>query len=408
MKGSGIFFAAPHRVMFLAGTLQGLAAILWWTADLGARYAGLFAEPLLPLPANLPPSWLHGVLMIYAFFPFFIFGFLITAAPRWQGAEPVPGKVYVPCFLLLTTGWLGVDASFLLPTLLPIGLGLVIAGWMIAIRVMLRVARHPHADRRHAWVIVAALGFGVSGLATLLCYVFVGTVWLALWALQAGIWCFLLPVFVTVAHRMLPFFSSAAIPKYVLRRPYWALWLLLAAFGSHAGLAVAGAGHWTFLVDLPAAVAALCLSVIWRFRQSLAVRMVAVLHISFAWLAVALALYAAQNLALLAGFGLFGLAPLHALAIGFFSSMLLAMVTRVTLGHSGRGIVADTTLWLVFWGMQTAAILRVASELLPDCCAVGFLNLTWLAALAWLLAFGGWSLRFAPAYWRPRVDGRPG
>jgi len=408
VKGPGIFFAAPHRVMFLAGTVQGLLTILWWSVDLGARYAGLFAEPLLPLPANLPPPWLHGMLMIYAFFPFFIFGFLMTAAPRWQGVQPVPARLYTSCFLLLASGWLGVDASLVLPALLPIGLGLVIAGWLIAVKIMLGVASYPHPDRRHAWVIVAALAFGVSGLVALLLYVFVGTVWLAVWSLQAGVWCFLLPVFVTVAHRMLPFFSSAAIPKYLLRRPYWAFWLLLTAFAGHAGLAVFEAGAWSILADLPAAVAAIYLSVIWQFRSSLAVRMVAVLHISFAWLAVALILYVAQDLASLAGAGLFGLAPLHALGIGFFSSMLLAMVTRVTLGHSGRSIVADTMLWLVFWGMQCAALLRVASELLPDCCAVGILNPAWLAALCWAAAFGCWSLRYAPAYWRPRADGKPG
>ncbi len=401
--------------MFLGGTLQGLLGMLWWAVDLGARHAGLYSVTAWPLAPNLPSyppaSWLHGLLMIYGFFPFFIFGFLMTAAPRWQGAPPVPESVYVTSFLLLAAGWLGVDAGLFLPTLLPAGLGLVLVGWLIAANALLGVARHDHPDRRHAWVVAIALGLGASGLAAFLAYVSGGPAWLAEWALSIGIWGFLLPVLVTVAHRMLPFFSSSAIPKYVLRRPYWALWLLLAAFVGHIVLGLAGQTHWLWLADLPAAATALYLSVIWQFRKSLAVRILAVLHIGFAWLTTALGMYAVQSLAALAGFGILGLAPLHALTIGFFASMLLGMVSRVTLGHSGRGVAADAAMWLAFWGMQTTACLRIAAELLAeccDCCGPGPFNLMWLAALFWLAAFGGWSLRYAPAYWRARADGKPG
>ena len=47
---------------------------------------------------------------------------------------------------------------------------------------------------------------------------------------------------------------------------------------------------------------------------------------------------------------LFGLAPLHTFAIGFFASMVLGMASRVTLGHSGRPLVLDNFTWLLFIG----------------------------------------------------------
>lgn len=410
MKGLPIFFAAPHRVMFLGGVVQGLLGMLWWAVDIGARHAGLYAIAALPL-APLPPAWMHGLLMIYGFFPFFIFGFLMTAAPRWQGAPPVPPAVYVATFLLLAAGWLGVDAGLFLPALLPVGLGLALAGWLMAANALLGVARHANPERRHAWVAAIALGMGAGGLAAFLAYVSGGPAWLAQTSLTLGIWGFLLPVFATVAHRMLPFFSGSVLPKYVLRRPYWALWLLLAAFAVHLILAIAGHGRWLWLADLPAAATALYLSIAWNFRRSLGVRILAVLHIGFAWLSAALALYAMQSLASLAGFGILGLAPMHALTIGFFAAMLIGMVSRVTLGHSGRGVAADAAMWLAFWGMQMTAGVRIAAEILADCCnccGPGPFNLMWLAALFWLAAFGGWSLRYAPAYWRARADGKPG
>jgi len=413
VRGWSVFFAAPHRAMFLGGTVQGLLGMLWWAVNLGAQHAGLYSVTVWAphLPAYLPLSWMHGLLMIYGFFPFFIFGFLITAAPRWQGAPEVTKSVYATSFLLMMAGWVGVDAGLFLPGLLPVGLGLVLAGWLVGANALLGVARHANPERRHVWVVAIALGLGVSGLAAFLAYVVggPGPAWLVEWALMIGLWGFLLPVLVTVAHRMLPFFSSGVIPKYLLRRPYWALWLLLAAFAAHILLALAGQAHWLWLADLPAALATLYLSVIWQFRRGLAVRILAVLHIGFAWLTVALALYAAQSLAGLAGYGILGLAPLHALTIGFFTSMLLGMVSRVTLGHSGRSVAADAAMWLAFWGMQATAVLRIAAELLGECCSgPGPFNLMWLAALCWLAAFGGWSLRYAPAYWRARVDGKPG
>jgi uncharacterized protein involved in response to NO len=99
------------------------------------------------------------------------------------------------------------------------------------------------------------------------------------------------------------------------------------------------------------------------------------------------------------------LAPLHALTIGFFSSMLLAMATRVTLGHAGQDLAADRLTLAAFAAIQAAAVLRVAADLVPASAAAGVLL---AGALAMLAAFTAWFLRYAPAYWRPRADGRPG
>ena len=67
------------------------------------------------------------------------------------------------------------------------------------------------------------------------------------------------------------------------------------------------------------------------------------------WGGTAFALYGADSLLRLAGTsGTLGLAPVHALGIGFFAAMLLAMATRVSLGHSGRPLKADGLVWALF------------------------------------------------------------
>ncbi len=102
-----------------------------------------------------------------------------------------------------------------------------------------------------------------------------------------------------------------------------------------------------------------------------------------------------------------GRAPLHALSIGLIAGMTLAMASRVSLGHSGRALIADTLVWLCCWGLHLSALLRVLGEL-PATSDLLPIPTNLLAASLWLASVIPWALRFAPIYLRPRVDGRPG
>ena len=358
--------------MFLSGAIQALMVMAFWSMEVGGHYAGLWPMPMWPLLTMFPPPVLHALLISCGVFPFFIFGFILTAGPRWQGAGELSSRDFLPAFVLLACGWLLVWTALLLPQLLVAGLVLALAGWIAVALTLTRIARHRSTAR-----------LGIS----------------------LAVWGFLLPVFLTVAHRMLPFFTSSAVQAYVLYRPAWALRVLLGASLVHGALTVLEATQWLWLVDLPAMFVAGRLSWLWWSRAAIANRMLAVLHGAFAWLTPAFALFALQSLLRDAVPGFLGQAPLHALTLGFFASMLLGMVSRVTLGHSGRPVAADAVMWRAFCMMQAAAILRVVSELpaLP-----GAYRLMWLSSLLWLGAFGVWAWRYAPACWRPRADGKPG
>jgi len=396
-----VFFHAPHRVMFLGGATQALLAMLWWAIDLGGRHGGLYAAPGWPLPA----PWIHAALMSYGFFTFFIFGFVMTAGPRWQAAAPVGQASYLTAFTLMAAGWVGFHAALWLPVLMLPSLVLALAGWCAGLPALWRVMCTPSNEQTHIVAVVGGLTFGALLLAAFLGFVAGGPAWLATVAVKGGVWFFLLPVFTALCHRMVPFFSSAVIPKYRVVRPLWVLHLLLACYALHGVLESAGLPQWTWLADFPAALAAGWLSYAWQLRRCLAVRLLAVLHIAFAWLGASLALFAAHSLLLLSGVGSLGLAPLHALTLGFFASAVIGMVTRVTLGHSGRPLNADRAVWATFWGMQGVAVLRVAGEFaqLP-----GVANLYFLAAIGWLAAFGVWYAKFAPIYLKTRPDGQRG
>lgn len=400
-----VFFAAPHRVMFLGGTVQALLAMAFWALETGGHYAGLWTLPVWPLLTLLPAPLLHALLASCGIFSWFIFGFILTAGPRWQGADELSPRDYVPAFLLLAGGWLLVWVALLVPTVLAAGLILVFAGWVAVALALTRIALFRADEREHIAYVAMAAWLGVAAVAGFLTFAVTREPGWARIGTSFALWGFLLPVFLTVAHRMLPFFTGSAVRGYVVQRPAWALRVLLAASLVHGVLMALGHSRWLWLADIPAMLAAGRLSWLWWSRPAMGNRMLAVLHLAFAWVAPALALSAAQSLAWQVAPGLLGQAPLHALTIGFFASMLLGMASRVTLGHSGRPVAADAAMWHAFCMMQGAAVLRVLSELrfLP-----GTHLLLWLSSMLWLGAFALWAWRYAPAFWRPRPDGRPG
>lgn len=400
-----VFFAAPHRVMFLTGTVQALAVMAFWSLQTGGHYAGLWAVPAWPLLTLLPASLLHAVLVSCGMFPVFIFGFILTAGPRWQGAGDLPQREFVPAFLLLACGWLLVWAALLLPQLLVAGLALALAGWVAVALTVTRIAMFRATEREHITYVALACWLGATGLGAFLVFAAGGAMVWARLAIALAVWGFLLPVFLTVAHRMLPFFTSAAVRGYVVQRPAWALRILLGASVAHGSLAMLEQTRWLWLIDLPAMLVAGRLSWLWWSRSVIGQPMLLVLHVAFAWVTAAFALFSLQSLCWQAVLGLLGQAPLHALTIGFFASMLLGMASRVTLGHSGQAVSVTAEMWAAFRLMQGAALLRVIGEFpaLP-----GAHVLVWLSSLLWLAAFALWAWRYAPAFWRPRADGKAG
>ena len=389
-------------MMFLPGVLQTVMAMMFWLAELLGR---LGWWP--PLPLVLASTSVHMFLMLYGLFPFFIFGFLFTVYPRWMGGAIIPAAQYVAVFVLLVTGMVLFYAGlFLSPLLVALSLVLQLAGWAMALYALFAVFRQAPKRGPHERLLNLALAAGAVGIACFLAGVVIRSPLAFQLAREIGLWLFLLPVVFLVAHRMIPFFSQSALINYIMVRPTWAPPLMIVCVVGHVLFELAGLSAWRFVADAPMAIAALHHSWVWQFRRSFHARLLAMLHIAFLWLGIGMTLYTAQSLGLLVtGTDYFGRLPLHALGIGFFTGMVVAMVSRVTLGHSGRALTADDLTWRVLFGINVAAVLRLAAEIAPGF-AGGVLNV--LAATAWLLSFLPWTWLYAPMYWRRRVDGKPG
>ena len=389
---------APHRVMFFTGGVQIIWVMALWVIEMLSRLAGDGLD--WPWPAG----WWHALLTLYGVFPFFVFGFLLTAMPRWQSCGEIPPRHYVWPWQLLVTGWVLVSLGIGVPGLRVPGLLTVAAGWLALCAVLLPVALRGGGARVHALPAWCALLVGALGILVWAHFAAYGDGRWARWAIQIGIWGCLLPIFLTVCHRMLPFFSNSVLPDYTMYRPRWVLHALLAASLLHGLMGMLAGIGWTWIVDLPAAVLGVYLTVRWGLMRSFKVRLLAMLHLGFAWFGIAMSLFAVQSLGAALGYDVLGMAPLHALLVGMFAVTVLAMVSRVTLGHAGRALAADKVNWTLCWALQTVAVLRILAELVPSSQA----GLLVIAAFGWLAVFGIWAARFLPVYLRPRADGRPG
>ena len=400
MLSPAMLARAPHRLLFFIGAANVLLAMFWWTLWLvDARWHVIG----LPQP-QVYGGWIHAIVMQYHVLAPFMFGFLLTVFPRWMGQDELTRWHYVPVGLGLFGGQLLTLAGALGPAhLLHLGAVFTLAGWGTGLFYLLRLLWRDGGKTWHAVSCAGAMFLGFVGLLAYAAFLHVGDARLMFAAIKIGTFGLLLPVYFTVAHRMFPFFAGNVVPGYRPWRPMW----LLAAFWplvlAHLALELVHGYQWLWLADAP--LLALAGTWLWRnWPRGPVPALLRVLFFGYAWLPVALALFIAQSLVYaFDGDFILGRAPAHALFIGFFGSLLVAMVTRVTQGHSGRPLVFGGVAMFAFMVIQLVSLMRIAAELVPD-------QMAWhaAAALGWLLAFTPWVLRSLRIYLAPRADGKPG
>jgi uncharacterized protein involved in response to NO len=402
---------APHRLGFFLAMGVLVATGAWWALVQLDRMTGSLA-----LTYALSPSLVHGAVMTFGFIPLFFSGFLFTAGPKWLGVPPLAiGRLLAP-MLLQAAGWLlwllsaHLDAELAIAALAPAWAGLA---WMTLLFWQL-IGRSQAQDRWHALAIGTGCIVGCLSLAGLAISLALGAPAAALDCVFTGLWGFVLVVYVSVAHRMIPFFTSSAVPLMRAWHPSWVLWLMLAVA---AGEVVAVWMEWSGLshgfagmlvrgvFELAAGGLLLWLALAWGLVKSLQHRLLAMLHIGFLWLGLALVLGGVTQLMGWAQAApVLSLGALHALTMGCLASLMLAMVTRVSCGHSGRALVADRLVWSLFWLLQAATLLRIAGA--AQTVLAGWLLLA--AALLWAGVMAVWGLRLGGWYGRLRADGRLG
>lgn len=358
-----------------------------------------------PAPSWLVPVWWHGHEMIFGFVAAAIAGFLLTASPVWSGGPALVGRPLASLFVLWALGRIAFAAADVVPAGV---LALIDVAFLPAVAsVVVRTLRGSGQTRNYGVAgIVAVLALANAAMHAEALGLATGV---ASRALRFAVDVVVL-LLVVISGRITPAFTRNALrgagsEAAVVVRPALVqgtvglvaamalLRLVLGpgvASGTLAGLA--GLGVWVQLTG-------------WR---SWAVRrepLVWSLHAGSAWLGVGLLLVACSD------FGSFRLPPsagLHALTAGAMGSSILAVITRVSLGHTGRPLVLPPGIVACYVLVHLAALTRVVASLSGGFSGPAYHALLVTSALAWGLAFLGFLVRYAGILIQPRPDGRPG
>jgi uncharacterized protein involved in response to NO len=362
-----------------------LAVPAWY-----ATYAGWLAmAPVLPGLA-----W-HAHEMVFGFAPAVIVGFLLTAARNWTG-QPTPQGASLAGLLAL---W--ILGRVLLATG-PDGLAIAVdIAFLPVAAVTLAIPLWRARNVRNAFVVPLLL------MLAALCAAHHGAYrgWVdALWASRApttalDLVALLLAV---IGGRIIPAFSANAVAGLTPRR--WPLLetLALGLLGLVALLDVSGLANqlpMSLLRGLLAAAAGVHLIRLlgWQPWATCGNSMLLVLPLGYLWLPVHLLLRASLDTVP----GQMSPLAVHALSVGAMAGLMLAMMTRSALGHTGRPLAAGRAEISMFVAIHLAAACRVVGPLLWPSAYVTWVG---LSALLWTLAFAAFAVSYAPIVSQARVD----
>jgi uncharacterized protein involved in response to NO len=379
------------RPFFLAAGLSAAVLIPWWA---GAVAWGF------PLSTNWPPMLWHGHEMLFGFIVAAIAGFLLTAVPSWTGARGFSGRPLVLLTAIWMLGRILVATSALWPLPWVAGFDLLFLPALAAL-VLPPLAR---ARNRNTpllavltvlWLTNAAFYWGL----------FRGNEQLALHALTVGIDVVLVLVTI-IGGRIIPAFTSAALKQRGISSAVHA-WRGMTPLAIGVMVVVTIVDLWrpdTPIAGAIAAAAALIQAVRfaqWQGHRTLRMPIVWVLHLAYLWLPLGLALKA---VALLTGMA-FAAFYLHALTIGAAATMIVGVMTRASLGHTGRPLVVAWPTVCAYGLLMAAVIARVFG---PATLPLSYSEVIVLAASLWTAAFVLYLYVYAPILWSPRADGKPG
>ena len=346
--------------------------------------------------AGSPYAW-HAHEFVFGFSMAAVAGFLLTAVPNWTGTLPLSGAPLGGLFVVWIAGRVMMAVSGLMPQW-----GVAVADLSFLPMLGAFAARQllvKPAPRNLVFLIILFLLTLVNlayHLATM------GVVSLdPLAVVRTGLMCVSI-VIAIIGGRIIPAFThnwlhlkTVAGPR--PRRIDWldrASILSLVTFAALLALAAQPA--------LIASVALLACSLngarlfLWRGWATRSAPIVFILHIGYAWLVAGLLLSAASAWTAAVPASIAS----HAFATGAAGTMILAVMTRASLGHTGRSIAAPRAVIWSYFFITIAALTRVAGPIFAPQNPATVLT---IAALAWIAAFVLFTAVYTRILTTPRI-----
>ena len=369
-------FSYGFRPFFLGGAVWAALSVALWLPQ-------YFGEMSLPT-AFTPLDW-HIHEMIYGYVAAAVAGFLLTATPNWTGRLPVNGYPLAALFALWVMGRLAIAGSAICGAWPAAAVDIAFLGTLATVTAGEIIAGKNWRNLR----VLVVLGVLIAGNITF--HVEAISHGGADYGVRIGV-AALVGLIMLVGGRVVPSFTRNWLAKNNPGRLPQAFSRFDIATLMASALALA------FWIALPHAVISGILLMIagllqavrhlrWAGDRTFADRLVLVLHVAYAFVPVGFLLSAAAILwpahwPVSAG--------LHAWTAGAVGLMTLAVMTRASLGHTGHELVASLPTQLIYLCAFVAAVARIIAAFEPS------IALFHVAAIAWILAFGGFAVFFGP------------
>ena len=388
-----VLFACGFRPFFLLAGLDALINMVVWLAA--------FLHPSIWPAHAMPSMYWHAHEMLFGFATAAIAGFLLTAVPGWTGRKSYSGAPLISLIIVWLAGRIAMAPLGLMP---PIAAGAIdLAFFPALILVLAPPLVSTRKFRNLPFVGILAILF----LANLCFHLGADGVLNAGEQIGLGIAIDVVMILIVIiGGRIIPAFTKSGLARHgisvQLRGDRWieifsivsVIAVLLADLAMPLS-AVNGA------VALVAALAQTIRLAQWQGHRAARDPLIWVLHLGYAWLIVGL---------LLKGIWLITAAPfaekwIHSLTVGAFTTMILAVMSRASLGQSGRALIASRPIAICFGLVTISAAIRVfAHVILPD----SYNEIVTVSGLLWIATFAIFLWVFTPILTRPRTDGRPG
>ncbi len=354
----------------LASAFAAVSVLLW-----GLQFSGY-----LPFAYLQGPLW-HAHEMLFGFVLAVLAGFLLTAGQNWSG-QPTAKGVYLAALaglwvagrvlVLLPWGWLAAVVNVAFP---------------LAVATALAVPLYRARNQRNYFFVGLLVLLAFAQLVVHLNAL--GTLRIPNWAGIALGLNVMLVVLSVMAGRVIPMFTNNAIPKAKAARHPWVEKLALALvllITIADGLQISGA--WFALMAVLAMLAHLARLWLWQPWKTLKTPLVWVLHLAYAWVPLYLLFRAMAAMDWVSASVAY-----HALTTGAIGGMIIGMMTRTAMGHTGRKLFAGKTEVACYLLVAFAAAVRVFVPLFNPA-LVG--DAVFVSAVLWSSGFALYAFR----YWR--------
>jgi len=386
-----VIFRLAFRPLFLGGTLFSIIAIGFWIF--------FWLQPFEWTPYG-GHTWWHGHEMIFGFGTAIVAGFLLTAVANWTGIPGLRGKPLATLTIIWLLGRLLLAIDFGLPN------GLI-ASVDIAYMLFVTIAMAYPVIRVKQWqnlMFVPILLLFTLLNASSHWAILNNEHLLAIQFLHATIMLFTLLIAV-LGGRVIPAFTSNTTD---CRRKTPVKWLEVTSIASILIMIVIfcyGIAHFPpiflFVISTIAAIVNFIRFSRWGIQHSFAEPLLWSLHLAYLFIPVGFAMLALNSIGLMSNTS----AALHSFTVGSIGGMILAMISRVSLGHTGRPLQINAFITLAYVSLLVAALVRaVIPAWLPEFYTLGIA----VSGVLWVLAFCIFVYFYGPILLKSRVDGHPG